>query len=190
MPLLDEWLWGGVMFMACCSLFWFIANKLHFTQNIPEKSQHSLKTTFIRWIFYVQCRFGEHVTFFQTLESSQFRVEHNSFEQLDSRASQQVKEGKGSESLLGWLTIPPALSFVLASPSTAPAQTCSRGSRSHGASFSGRDLREGGGMGMDPPCAFMTSEVSPEQACLSEICQTVDDLVLPLLFGLTWNSHH
>ena len=41
-----------------------------------------------------------------------------------------------------------------------------------------------------PPCAFMTSEVSPEQACLSEICQTVDDLVLPLFFGLTWNSHH
>lgn len=135
--------------MACCSLFWFIASKLHFTQNIPEKSQHSLKTTFIRWIFYVQCRFGEHVTFFQTLESTQFRVEHNSFEQLDSRASQQVKKGKGSESPSGWLTIPPALSFVLASPSTAPAQTCSRGSRSHGASFSGRDLREGGGMGMD-----------------------------------------
>ena len=69
MPLLDEWLWGGVMFMACCSLFWFIANKLHFTQNIPEKSQHSLKTTFIRWIFYVQCRFGEHVTFLTVLNS-------------------------------------------------------------------------------------------------------------------------
>lgn len=44
---------------------------------------------------------------------------------------------------------PPALSFVLASPSTAPAHTCSRSSRGHGASLSGRDLREGGGMGMD-----------------------------------------
>lgn len=58
------------------------------------------------------------MTFFSDLESSQSRVEHNSFEQL-TKASQQVKEGKGSESP-AWADRqyqPPALSFVLASPS-------------------------------------------------------------------------
>ena len=54
------------------------------------------------------------MSLFQTLENSQFRVEDNSFEQLDSRASQQVKEGKGSESTVGQLKIPaPALSWLL-----------------------------------------------------------------------------
>lgn len=94
------------------------------------------------------------------------------------------------------LTILPARPVLCAGFSFHGPCADMQGRRSHGASFSGRDLREGGGMGQIslkagfPPRASMTSEVSPEQACLSETCQALDDPVLPLLFGLTWNSHH
>lgn len=47
---------GGLYLWHVVHYFDSLLSQLHFTQNIREKSQHSLKTTFIRWIFYVQFR--------------------------------------------------------------------------------------------------------------------------------------
>lgn len=86
---------------------------------------------------------------------------------------------------------------VLASPSTAPTQMCSRSSRSHGASFTGGDLRERGRMGKDE-YKSKTSSLCPHELWIHaqsrpaslKYVELLMILIPTLLFYLTWNSRH
>ena len=182
---------GGLYLWHVVHYFDSLLSQLHFTQNIREKSQHSLKTTFIRWIFYVQFRDLESMwLFFRPWKAASsgwsITVLNRRTAGLPNRLRKEKAmspHGRTDDPArppcpLCWLLLP------------RPLRRHAGQEESWG-QFFWKGLREGGGMGQMsikagfPPRASMASEVS-----LSETCQTVDDPVLPLLFGLTWNSHH
>lgn len=135
------------------------------------------------WISYVRSSDLESMwygVFFRPLKSSQCRVEANSLEQLNSRASQQVKEGNGSESPLTAQIRLAVDGSCLPWPSCwLPIPQSSRSPRSHGASFTGGELRGGRRRGKDKKSKAASSRahdlrVHAQSRPASEIHQTAD----------------